>query len=521
MQQINRKYVACILFLLSVLFFYRTTHYKAVWDDERSHFTPNTQEVMNHHNGNFWNIQSGMNIPLTYSTWGIVKKIASPHTFKPAAFHTLNVLTHSINGVLLFYLLVLLFKNNISAFLGSVLFLIHPLQIESVAWISEFRGLYAAFFCLISLLFFFSYLEKKQPAKISEIIRSKGFLLSFLFFMFSLLAKPTVIILPFIILILVWRFYKDKTKLIATSLLLWVIPIAIAAFPLLVKGAHISVPILQRFVIAGYGLFFYLQKLIVPYPLGACYGYLPSVVIDNSFSYVALIISIAVIYFVIRIRNSMPDLFAAFMIVLACILPVLGFIPFEFQKFSTVADRYMYMALIGPALLIPAVVKRMQDNSFLKMCVGIVISILAILSIKQTSTWKDEFTLWDHSLTYFENSAQTHYNRGVQYSLKGNFPKAIADYTRAFELDSTNTDILFNRANAYENLKDFNAALTDYNTALKINPKDGEVYFKRSYLFLIQNDVDNALDDVQRAEECKYPVDKAYKDMLLNLKFPK
>lgn len=521
MQQINSKYLACILFFLSILFFFRTSKYKAVWDDERAHFTQGTQEAMNKDLTVFWDPQPGMFIPLTYSTWGIVKRVASPNGFKPAPFHLLNVVVHSINGVLLFYLLLLLIKNNISAFLGSILFLIHPMQVESVAWISEFRGLYAAFFCFISLLIFFSYLEKKQPSKFRELIFSKGFIFSFLFFIFSLLAKSTAIILPFIILILSWRFYSVKTKTVASSLLLWLVPAFATVFLLLTKEIHIQTPLLHRLVIAGFTLFFYLQKLIAPYPLVACYGYLPGTVLANPFSYAALIGCIGIFYFVIRKRNQYPDLFAAIMIIAACILPVLGFIPFEYQKFSTVADRYMYLSFIGVALLIPAIVSRMQNNTALKICAGFAVATLAALTIKQTATWKDEFTLWDHTIKYYDNSAQTYYNRGVQYSLKGDFIKAISDYNKGFELAPTDTDILFNRANAFENLKDYESALNDYNTALKINPKDGELYFKRSNIYLIKMELDKALDDIQRAEQCNYAVDQNYKQMLLNLRFSK
>lgn len=521
MQQINRKYLACILFFLSILFFFRTVNYKAVWDDERAHFTPGTLEAMDKDIGVFWEVQSGMYIPLTYSTWGIVKKVASTTGFKPAPFHLLNVVIHGLNGVLLFYFLLLLFKNNASAFFGSLLFLIHPLQVESVAWISEFRGLYASFFCLISLLFFFNFMEKKHPERLQEIIFSKAFIFSFLFFVCALLAKSTAIVLPFIILIIVWRFYINKTKPVAISLLIWLLPIIAITFLLLKAGAHIHTNFQERIVIAGFTLFFYLQKLFVPYPLVACYGYIPDNVVNNSFSYVALIISIGITYLLIRKRNQFPDLFAAFLILVACILPVLGLIPFEYQKFSTVADRYVYFSFIGVALLIPSILARIQKNSFLKMCGVLAIVIFSILTIKQTATWKDEFTLWNHTLQHVDNSAQTYYNRGVQYSLKGSFNKAIADYNKAFELDPENTDILFNRANAFENLKDFDAALNDYNTALKVNPKDGELYYKRSNIFFIQMNLDKALDDVQRAEQFKYPVDPNYKGMLLSLKFQK
>ncbi|HET6227668.1 MAG TPA: tetratricopeptide repeat protein [Bacteroidia bacterium] len=519
MQRININYLALVLFVLSILFFYRTIAYKAVWDDERTHFTPLVQDKMDHHMGSFWKKQYGMYIPISYSTWGIVKRMASPNGFKPAPFHALNVIVHSINGVLLFFLLLLLFKNNTSAFIGSLLFLIHPLQVEAVSWIAEFRGVYAAFFCLISLLFFFHHLEKKRTEKVSELLFSRGFILSFLFFVLGLFSKPIVVILPFIILVLVWRFYPVKTKTVAISILTWFLPIFIVSFFLLVKGASVHTPVMERFVVAGYAIVFYLKKVIFPFPLALCYGYSLQVVVANPFSYVSLILSIGIISFVIYKRHTFPDLFAGILIIITCLLPVLGLIPFEYQKFSVVADRYMYMAFIGIAFLVPPIVKRMENNVSLKGGVVIVFVVLSILTIKQTAVWKDELTLWNHTLTHFRNNPKIYYNRGVQYSIKRDFEKAIADYTRALETDSTDTNILFNRANAYENLNDFEAAFHDYNVSLRINAKAGDVYYKRSHLFMMSGNLDKALDDLQMAEQYGFPVDTRYKDVLLNMKF--
>src|SRR3569832_2197608 len=142
LQTIHRKYLACILFALAILLFGRTIKYAAVWDDVRVHFNPSNQQLMDTGVSAFWKNHSGMYIPLTYTTWAVIKKTFSSPSFHPAPFHLLNVVTHAFNGVLLFYLLSLLFKNNTAAFFGSLLFLIHPLQVESVAWISEFRGLF-------------------------------------------------------------------------------------------------------------------------------------------------------------------------------------------------------------------------------------------------------------------------------------------------------------------------------------------------------------------------------------------
>jgi hypothetical protein len=517
LQQIDKKYLAWILFFLSIAFFIRTKSYDAVWDDARGHFTPAFQSQMDHDISSFWKDHSGMYIPLTYSTWAVVKRIASPEGLNPVPFHLLNVLTHSINSVLLFYLFLLLFKNKSSAFLAAVLFLSHPLQVESIAWISEFRGLYSTFFCLISLLIFFKGLEKKIPANFNDLISSTNFLFAFLFFMLALLAKPSGIVLPFIVFILTWRFYKEKILLIGKGLFLWLIPACIVIVLLLVKNTESTVSFVQRFLIAGYSLFFYLQKIIVPYPLVACYGYTPEIIAANMFSIPALIISILLFSVLIYNRNAAPDLFAGFLIIFICVLPVLGLIPFEYQKHSNVADRYMYLAFIGVALVVPVIEKYARNYFLVKIVSVTVLLFFMILTVKQTNLWKNEFALWDHTLTFYDNSSNVYYNRGVQYTLRKDFKNSLADYNRALELDPANLDALFNRANAYENLGDIASAFKDYNTYLE-KEKDPEVYYKRSYLYLKNKDLDHAFDDLQRAEEMNYPVDQRYKSYLLRLK---
>jgi hypothetical protein len=517
MLQLDKKYLACILFFLSIVIFIHIRHYAAVWDDERGHFTPALQSRMDHDIPSFWKDHSGMYIPLTYTTWAVVKRLTSPQAFNPDPFHVLNVLTHSINGVLLFYLLLLLFKNKSSAFFASLLFLIHPLQVESVAWISEFRGLYSTFFCLISLLIFFNGVEKKPSASFNSLVSSKNFLLAFLFFVLALLAKPSGIVLPFIIFILTWRFYKEKTMSIGKGIILWVIPACIIIFLLLVKNTENNIPFVQRFVIAGYSLFFYLQKILVPYPLVACYGYTPAIIAATTFSIPALIICILLLSVLIYKRNVVPDLFAGFLIIFICVLPVLGLIPFEYQKHSNVADRYMYLSFIGIALIVPIIEKYTHNHFFFKLISVAVLVFFMMLTVKQTSVWKNEFSLWDHTLAFYDNSSKVYYNRGVQYTLQKDFNKSLADYNRSLKLDPNNLDALFNRANAYENLGDIASAFNDYNAYLE-KEKDAEVYYKRSYLYLKNKDLNNAFDDLQRAEEMHYPIDPRYKSLLLKLK---
>lgn len=516
LQSLNKKYLACILFAAAVLLFVRTIPYQAVWDDERVYFTPVNQAGMASGITPFWTHSSGMYIPLSYSTWAFVKNYFSSTGFDPAPFHVLNILIHALNGILLFYLLSILFRNNRAAFFGGLLFLIHPLQVESVAWISEFRGLYSTFFCLIALCFFFNELNKNIT---SSLFISKRYWLAFIFYLLALLAKPSGIVLPLLILALCRRFYTDKFRSVLNSLLIWLIPAAIIIFLLLIKNPEIPVSIGSRFLVAGFTLLFYLQKIVFPYPLVACYGYTPTIVTGMFVSYAMLITGIVLFVFLFFKRRQLPTLFTSFLIIIICLLPVLGFIPFVYQQYSTVADRYVYMAMMGPALMIAALVIKIKQHAILKYAGILLFPVFIFLTLKQTSTWKDEFTLWNHNLKFYTNNATVYYDRGVQYSLKGDFRNALDDYTHALSLDPNYLNALFNRANAYENLHNPESALNDYNRYIQLDAKDGSVYYKRSYLFFKSGKLDEALDDVQRAEEFHFPVDRKYKERLLKAKF--
>lgn len=516
---VNRKYLIGILFALSFILYAKTLNYGFVWDDERIHLS-NNQQLIKADLKSFWQKPySGMYIPVSYSTWAFVNTVSNSNKkISSQTFHALNVLTHTINCVLVFYLLLILFKNQAHAFLGSLLFLLHPMQVESVAWISEFRGLYSAFFSLLSMISVFRYLEKNSVVTFRSFITSKLFLISSILFALALLSKPSAIVLPFVISVLVWCFYKDKFKPLLKGFSLWLFLI-IPVF-LITKNAqpneliYDSVSFWQRFFIAGHSLSFYLYKLIVPHPLAACYGYTPELILSNKFIYLSTVFLIVIAVLVFAKRKSQPLLFSAFAVITVCVLPVLGLTPFEYQKHSTVADRYIYFGMLGLTLFVPLIANSIKKYDGLKYIFGIVILIYLVLNIKQTNTWKSEFSIWDNTIRHYQNSPKVYYNRGVEYSKLGKFNEAIDDYTQCLALQNDYRDALFNRANAYENIKNNTAAFTDYSAYLLIDSTDGSVYYKRAYLNYRTGNIQAAVRDAEKAEQFNFRVGVKFKKML-------
>lgn len=515
----NRKYLIGLLFVLSFLLFSKTLSYKFVWDDERIHLT-NNEQLMKGNIASFWKKPySGMYIPVSYTTWSVVKTFAlGKKELSPKAFHILNVITHSINCILVFLLLLLLFQHQGNAFIGALLFLLHPLQVESVAWISEFRGLYSTLFSLASLLVLFRHLNKSEKISLRMLVFSKAFLLSSLLFVLALLSKPSAVVLPFVAGILTWCFYKEKFKAVILSLSIWLV----IALPVLVitmrsqpnEILYSGITLFQRLIIAGDTLFFYFAKLLIPCPLVACYGYTPDAISQSFFSSFStlLYIAAAVCFFVKR--KQFPLLFSGFAIITVYILPVSGIIPFEYQKHSTVADRYMYFGMLGTALWIPTIRDFTKKHPRIEYVIAAILPVYFILTILQMSTWKNEFTVWDNTLKYYQNSPKVYYNRGVEYSKMKRYNDAISDYTQSLLLQPGYLDVLFNRANAYENTGNTNAAFADYNSYLSIDSTDGSVYFKKAYLNYRTGNIPAAALDVQKAEQLGFPVDSRFKQAL-------
>jgi tetratricopeptide (TPR) repeat protein len=517
---INRKYLMIILFVLSLVVYARTINYGFVWDDERIHLT-NNEQLMKGNVKSFWEKPySGMYIPMSYTAWTIIKNSSdSKKQLSPKVFHLLNIIMHSINCILIFQLLVLLFKNQTQAFFGSLLFMLHPMQVESVAWISEFRGLFSAFFCLLSLISIFNYSEKNS-IKVRSFIISKNFIIATILFVFALLAKPSAIVLPFVAVVLGWCFYRINFTSSIKVLSLWLI--LIIPIIIITKNSqpneliYTNISLWQRFFIAGDSLFFYLQKLIFPYPLAACYGYTPEIISTNQSIYITTIICFLLTIILFIKRKSNPILFSGFLIIFICLLPVLGFIPFEYQEHSNVADRYIYFAMIGAALFIPVISNSIEKNNYLKYIGGSVLLIFLILNIRQTNTWKNEFSVWDNTLQHYQNSPKVYYNRGVEYSKMGKYDDAITDYTQCLSIQKDYRDALFNRANAYENVNNIQAAFTDYSTYLSIDSTDGSVYYKRSHLYYKEGNINAALNDVKKAAYYNFPVNSKFKNLLLS-----
>jgi hypothetical protein len=315
-------------------------------------------------------------------------------------FHAFGVLLHVANTLLVWQFLRRATPSTVWApAVGAALFAVHPLQVESVAWISEQRGLLASAFALSSLML----LWERRPTKEPRGGRTFRVAAALALFAAGLLAKPQVVTLPLMLLVLdycvthrSWRSaLRDSAPFFVVAVLGSLLTASLQPVDGMVQRGLWTSPI-----VAGDALFFYTRQLLWPFRLCCDYGRTPAVVVESWASWG---FALAAWSLVIAACSSprWAGCRAPVLLGLVALLPVLGFVPFVFQAYSTVADRYCYLAMIGPALAVTWLIRfaglRYKPLT-MGVCVGVILVLLGIGSFLQVRSWQDSRSLNAHAL---------------------------------------------------------------------------------------------------------------------------
>jgi len=410
-------------------------HPFVIWDDpwnvsNNPAFDPPTLRSL----AGFWTQPyEHLYVPVAYSIWWWIALVSRAlfGQLEPGFFHGANLLLHAGCVLLVFRLLCELLEDRRAAFAGALVFALHPLQVESVSWISELRGLAAASLGFGALL-----CELRGRRRTALLL-----------FALALLAKPTALVfLALPILIEVgWRGRSWREVLL--GLWPWILLAAGAAVVTLVAQADVAptshTALSDRPLVALDALGFYVEKLAWPAQLCADYGRKPQLVLGSPipwFACLALLLACAAVILVRERRRAWLAL-AWFAVAL---LPVLGFVPFAYQSQSTVADRYAYVALAGAALYVGLLVRSYGTPARvivlgLALCCG-------LASFTQAATWRDTQTLFGRVLEFNPGSFPAHHNLAADAVLRRDFAFAREHFQRALELDPTSYSALSNLA---------------------------------------------------------------------------
>lgn len=507
-----------------------------------------------------WHPLTWLSHAMDYALWGN----------DPFGHHLTSLIVHSANTFLIFLIVIELINSFISnnagagaAFMSkkgvliaagitALLFGIHPIHVESAAWVSERKDVLCAFFFLLSLIAYLRYVSAADFKTTFHIFKSKWYLYSLVLFFLSLLSKPMAVSLPFVFLIMDWyplgRFarqtdfrnlFLEKLPFFALSLSSAIITFAAQSSFKAVASLQ-AIPFSARILVGVKALFSYIWMMAFPFGLNAFYPY-PHRVAVFSLDYLVIVFmaATAALFFIFewkkhRLLSSLSGYY------IVTLFPVLGFVQVGSQS---MADRYTYLPGIGPAIFAGVLValffekcKKMGRGLFSAcslLTVLAVICLLSYLTILQIRTWKNGVTLWSRVVQYEPDSAYAYDSRAGALAGLGLYHEAIKDCSTAIRLsrrpsalyhihrarvfskldryDEALNDLTLaikykqdystylERAQVYAGMGYTDEALEDYNTAAKISPDPASVYFKRGAYHLSLGRAEDAFRDYSRA----------------------
>jgi tetratricopeptide (TPR) repeat protein len=396
--------------------------------------------------------------------------------------HCVNLLFHAANAVLLFALLLRMTKAIWPGAFVAALFAWHPLHVESVAWIAERKDVLSTFFGLLTLLCYARFVEE---SKVQSPKSKKFYALALLMFALGLLAKPMLVTLPFVLLLLdCWplqRFQISDFKLqIFLGLAFEKIPFfLLAAGSCIVTflaqhngGAVVSIEKVSfhyRLENTPFAYALYLWKMIWPAKLAVIY---PLLTITTR----ALIISTAVLVLISAaawvVRGRAPYLLVGWLWFLGTLVPVIGIVQ---VGSAALADRYTYFPLVGIFIAIAFSVRdlaaRFQiPKIILTVTAVLILAACLILTHEQLDYWRDDESLFRHAIAVTKNNDVAHTNLGVALQKEGRNAEAMAEYRKALQIAPERVEIHNDLANLLDEAGKPDEALAEYQEALRLDP---------------------------------------------------
>lgn len=433
----------------------------------------------------------------TYCPLSVLSFAVEYHFFGLQPFYYIldNILLH-IGVVLLIYLFALqLGLGMAAAFWGALLFGVHPMHVESVAWITERKDVLYAFFYMVAVGSYWRYLETEKK---------KWFALSFVAGLLSILAKAMAMSLPLILLLCDWYRGRKFTRLVfieKAAHAFYIIPIMSVTYL-----QHARVPLtnfMEGAMIWLWSFTFYLKKFFWPYWFCAVYNVPHPANMTNIQLNIAFIIFAVLIYLLVRFRRDRLFVFA----VLYFIFSIFFLVRMRQEVHSsTVGDRFMYLPSLGICLwlgnLFAQRLLQYKNTPWKKyLFVAFLVALFGTLSVKtyyQCYHWKDSAAIWDRVLKLSPNSVAFH-NRGVLYMEENKYDLALEYFDEALRLVPNHDLVWYDKGLIYQRRKQYDLALKMYDRAIEINPKYYKSYHNRAGVYLALKKYPLALENCRKA----------------------
>ncbi len=472
---------AAIIVLAGLWIYAPAYHGDWLWDDDQL-LTQNPVVQSGSLKGlaKLWFYPDGADFfPLSYTALWAQWPFFGP---RPTGYHVTTILLH-LSGALTLWALLARMRIP-GAWLSSLLFAIHPVAVESVAWVSETKNTLSLPVCLLSCLCWVSQDDERAPAR-----RNRLYVLSILFFLLAMLAKTSMVALPVVLLLHAWwkRGAVTLQDIVRTSpfflisIVLGIITIqyqhgrAIGAETILVGGAA------SRIATAGMAILFYLKQIVWPVNLLPIY---PRWEVDPpkvwQFMAWPVIAAAAAWIWANRGTAARPQwgrhaaLGLGFFLLM--VLPVLGFVTISYMRITWVADHFIYLPMIGVIALIGAGAARWYERSTesarpLILAGGaIVLATCGLLSFRYANAWASEDALWTHTLKTNNNAWQAHNRLGAKKFSRGDIEGGYYHFTQSTKLRPDLGETHNNLGSALSAKGRLNEAIKEFTEACRLTP---------------------------------------------------
>jgi len=438
---------------------------------------------------------------------------------EPFAYHLTNLILHLLNTLFVFWLLYEMTKRNIViAFIAALIFGIHPMHVESVAWVSERKDLLYTLFFLPALLSFIRYIKTKQAG---------FYALTLILFTLSLLSKPAAVIFPIVLFAFDWWYRRNWTM----QLVIEKIPFLIFAFIIGLYTIHIQNDLeaisdierysfINRILFAFYGFNLYLFKFFIPYP---CLPFYAHPIVEKGLPviyWLSPLITMGILAAVFKFwRRSKVMLFGLLFYTLNLLL-VLQLVT---VGGAVAAERYTYVPYIGLALILAYWWKKWNTQfhsrqNLLKGGLALWLFLLAANTFQYSQVWKNGETLWSYQVEQKPTSAKGLINKGVYFieGFKKNradrslIDKALQNFNEALKHHPNDINALNERAGVYFELQDIEGGFKDINKLIQLDPSFERAYLNRAILYSITQDHASAKKDYTRYLKSKPNSHTAY-----------